>query len=151
MDIITNFAAGEEIVGAIYGSDQDKGKHKEEDPMGSSRGSKKNNRKKKKNQQDKQEAPTGDLVAAVDRKKPRGPPSGGIFDKMLKEPCSYHKCPTNHNLEGCHMLRRYFESIGIKKDDKKEDPKGDDKDEGFPEVLDCFMIYGGPSTRLSTW
>jgi hypothetical protein len=52
--------------------------------------------------------------------------------------------------EDCHMLRRYFESIGIKKDDKKEDPKGDDKDEGFPEIHDCFMIYGGPSMCLST-
>jgi hypothetical protein len=47
MDIITNFAAGEEAVGAIFGSNQDKGKHKEEDPVGSSRGSKRNNRKKK--------------------------------------------------------------------------------------------------------
>jgi hypothetical protein len=36
MDIITNFAAGEEVVGAIFGSDQDKGKCKEEDPMSSS-------------------------------------------------------------------------------------------------------------------
>jgi hypothetical protein len=56
----------------------------------------------------------------------------------------------NHNLEDCHKLRRYFKSIGIKKDDKKEDAKGDDKDEGFPKIHDCFMIYGGPSTRLST-
>jgi hypothetical protein len=48
------------------------------------------------------------------------------------------------------MLRRYFEGIGVKKDDKKEDPRGDDKDGGFPEIHDCFMIYGGPSTRLST-
>jgi hypothetical protein len=47
MDIITNFAAGEEAVGAIFGSNQDKGKRKEEDPVGSSRGSKRNNRKKK--------------------------------------------------------------------------------------------------------
>jgi hypothetical protein len=151
MDIITNFATGEEAIGAIFGSDQDKGKRKEEDPTGSSRGSKRNNRKKKKkNQQGKQEALANDLVAAADRKKPRGPPDGGIFDKMLKEPCPYHKGPTNHNLEDCHMLRRYFESIGIKKDDKKEDPKGDDKDEGFPEIHDCFMIYRGPSTRLLT-
>jgi hypothetical protein len=150
MDIITNFATGEEAVGAIFGGDQDKGKHKEEDPTGFSRSSKRNNRKKKKNQQGKLEAPTDDLVAAADRKKPRGPPGGGIFDKMLKEPCPYHKGPTNHNLEDCHMLRRYFESIGVKKDDKKEDPKGDDKDEGFPEIHDCFMIYGGPSTCLST-
>jgi hypothetical protein len=49
MDIITNFVAGEEAVGAIFGSDQDKGKQKEEDPVGSSRGSKRNNRNKKKN------------------------------------------------------------------------------------------------------
>jgi hypothetical protein len=32
------------------------------------------------------------------------------------------------------MLRRYFESIGIKKDDK-EDPKGDDKDGGFSRSM----------------
>jgi hypothetical protein len=152
MDIITNFAAGEEVVGAIFGSDQDKGNHKEEDPAGSSQGSKRNNRKKKKkNQQGKQEASADDLVAAVDRKKPRGPPGRDIFDKMLKEPCPYHKGPTNHNLEDCHMLQRYFESIGVKKDDKKEGPKGDDKDKGFPKIHDCFIIYGGPSTRLSTW
>jgi hypothetical protein len=150
MDIITNFTAGEEAVGAIFGSDQGKGKCKEEDPMGSSRGSKRNNNKKKKNQQGKQEAPADDLVAAADRKKPRGPPGRGIFDTMLKEPCHYHKGPMNHNLKDCHMLRRYFESLGIKKYDKKEDPKGDDKDEGFSEIHDCFMIYGGPSTRLST-
>jgi hypothetical protein len=106
MDIITNFAAGEEAVGAIFGSDQDKGKHKEEDHAGSSRSSKRNNRKKKKNQQGKQEASANDLVAAVNRKKPQGPPGEGIFDKMLKEPCSYHKGPMNHNLEDYRMLRK---------------------------------------------
>jgi hypothetical protein len=55
MDIITKFAAGEKAVGTIFGSDQDKGKHKEEDPVGSSQSSKRNNRrkKKKKNQQGK--------------------------------------------------------------------------------------------------
>jgi hypothetical protein len=79
MDIITNFATGEEAVGAIFGSDQDKGKHKEEDPAGSIQGSKRNNRKKKKNQQGKQEAPADDLVAAIDRKKPQGPPWQGHF------------------------------------------------------------------------
>jgi hypothetical protein len=49
MDIITNFAAGEEAVGAIFGGDQDKGKQKADDPAGSSRGSKRNNQKKKRN------------------------------------------------------------------------------------------------------
>jgi hypothetical protein len=70
MDIITNFVAGEEAVGAIFGSDQDKGKCKYADPMSSNRGSKRNNNKKKKNQQGKQESPVDDLVAAADRKKP---------------------------------------------------------------------------------
>jgi hypothetical protein len=37
MDIVTNYAAGEEAVGAIFGGDQDKGKRKD----------KRNNRKKK--------------------------------------------------------------------------------------------------------
>jgi hypothetical protein len=71
---------------------------------------------------------------------------------MLKEPCPYHKGPTNHNLEDCHMFQRYFESLGIKKDDKKEDPKkkDDDKDGRFPEIHDYFLIYGEPSTCLST-
>jgi hypothetical protein len=71
---------------------------------------------------------------------------------MLKEPCPYQKGPTIHNLEDYHMLRKYFESLGIKKDDKKEDPKEKDgnKDEGFSKIHDCFMICGGPSMRLST-
>jgi hypothetical protein len=73
MDIVTNFTAGEEAVGAIFGSDQDKGKCKDEDPMSSNRGSKRNKKKKKKkkNQQGKQEAPADDLVAIANRKKPR--------------------------------------------------------------------------------
>jgi hypothetical protein len=35
MDIVTNYAAGEEAVGAIFGGDQDKGKHKDKEPEGS--------------------------------------------------------------------------------------------------------------------
>jgi hypothetical protein len=152
MDIVTNYFAGKEAVGAIFGGDHDKGKRKDEVPESSNRGTKRKNRKKKKNQQGKREAVADDLVTAADRKKPQGLPGGGIFDKMLQEPCPYHKGPTKHNLEDCHMLRKYFESLGIKKGDKKEDPKekDGDKDEGFPEIHDYFMIYGGPSTRLST-
>jgi hypothetical protein len=93
MDIVTNYTNGEEAVGAIFGGDQDKGKRKDEDPESSNRGTKSNNRKKKKNQQGKREAAVDDLVAATDRKKPRGPADGGIFDKMLKESCPYHKDP----------------------------------------------------------
>jgi hypothetical protein len=74
MDIVTNFASGEEAVGAIFGGEQDKGKQKTDDPASSTRGSKRNNRKKKKGQQGKLEAPADELVAATERKKPRGPP-----------------------------------------------------------------------------
>jgi len=48
------------------------------------------------------------------------------------------------------MLKKYFSSLGLKKDDQRKD-NSDDKggskdDEGFPAVHDCYMIYGGPST-----
>jgi hypothetical protein len=49
MDIITNYYAGEEAVGAIFGGDQDKGKRKDDEPEGPSQGVRRNNRKKKKN------------------------------------------------------------------------------------------------------
>jgi len=110
-------------------------------------------KKKKKVRPFKREALDDDLVAAMERKKPRGPPEGAIFDKMLKEPCPYHKGGANHKLEDCRMLKRYFDSLGLKKDDQKKEKsadKGDDKeDEGFPAVHDCYMIYGGPSTQLT--
>jgi hypothetical protein len=35
MDIVTNYAAGKEAVGAIFGCDQDMGKRKDEDPESS--------------------------------------------------------------------------------------------------------------------
>jgi len=52
------------------------------------------------------------------------------------------------------MLKKYFDSLGLKKDDQRKD-KSDDKgrskdDEGFPAVHDCYMIYGGPSTQLTS-
>jgi hypothetical protein len=73
---------------------------------------------------------------------------------MLKEPYPYHKGGANHKLADCHMLKKYFDSLGLKKDDQRKD-KSDDKggskdDEGFPSVHDCYMIYGGPSTQLSS-
>jgi hypothetical protein len=65
---------------------------------------------------------------------------------MRKEPCPYHQGPVKHTLEECVMLRRHFHKAGpptkggrAHNNDKKED----DKAEEFPEVHDCFMIYGG--------
>jgi hypothetical protein len=68
MDIVTNYAAGEEVVGAIFGGDWDKGKRKDENPESSNQGAKRNNRKK--NQQGKREATANDLVTTADHKKP---------------------------------------------------------------------------------
>ena len=84
--------------------------------LGPSRGPKKN-KKKKKARQLQREALDDDLVAAVERKKPRGPPEGAIFDKMLKEPYPYHKGGANHKLEDCRILKRHFDGLGFKKDD----------------------------------
>jgi len=149
MDIVANYAADEEAVSAFFGHESSKGKAPADDDEGPSRGPKKN-KKKKKMRHNKQEALDDDFVTAVEHKNPRGPPEGAIFDKMLKEPCPYHKGGANHKLEDCRMLMKYFDSMGLKKDDgwkDKRDEKGGSKDdEGFPAVHDCYMIYGGPST-----
>jgi hypothetical protein len=94
-----------------------------------------------------------DLVAAAEYKNPRKPPGGAsLFDKILKEPCPYHQGPVKHTLEECVMLRRHFHKVGppaeggrAHNNDKKEDHKAEE----FPEVHDCFMIYGGPVANAS--
>jgi hypothetical protein len=72
---------------------------------------------------------------------------------MLKESCPYHQGPVKHTLEECVMLRRYFHKAGppaeggrAHDNDKKEGHKAEE----FPEVHDCFMIYGGQVANAST-
>jgi len=126
MDVVANYAAREEAVGAFFSNKNDKGKAQVGDDEGPSRGPKKSNNKKKKTQQNKHEAIDDGFITVVKRMKPRGPLKGAIFDKMLKDPCPYHKGGANHKLEDCHMLKKYFDSLGIKKDDQNKD-KGDDR------------------------
>jgi len=155
MDVVANYAAGKEAVGAFFSGEGRKGKLPADDDEGPSRGSKKN-KKKKKTRPFQREDLDDDLVAAMERKKPRGPPDGGIFDKMLEEPCPYHKGGANHKLKDCRMLRKHFDGLWIRKD-ARDDPKKekggekeDDKDDGgFHAVHDWYMIYGGPSTQLT--
>jgi hypothetical protein len=69
-----------------------------------------------------------------------------MFDKMLKESCPYHQGLVKHTLEECVMLRRYFHKAEPPAGDGKgqdNNKKEDDKEEEFPEVHGCFMIYGG--------
>ena len=115
MDVVANYAAGEEAVGAFFSHEGGKDKAPTDDDEGPSRGPQKS-KKKKKAQPFKWEALDDDLVAALEHKKPRGPPNGAIFDKMLKEPYPYHKGGANHKLEDCCMLKRYFDGLGLKKD-----------------------------------
>jgi hypothetical protein len=108
MDIATKFASGQEAVEDIFRKDkQPLGRQQEDVPEASAqRGTKK---KAKKKAQAKRDAADADLVAAVEHRNPRKPPGGAnLFDKMLKESCSYHQSPVKHTLEECVMLRRYF-------------------------------------------
>ena len=75
-----------------------------------------------------------------------------MFDKMLKESCPYHQGPVKHTLEECVMLRRYFHKAGPPAGDGKgqdNNKKEGDKEEEFPEVHGCFMIYGGKVANAS--
>jgi hypothetical protein len=152
MDIATKFVSGQEAVEAIFRKDkQPQGRQQEDIPEASAqRGMKK---KAKKKAQAKRDAADVDLVAAVEHRNPRKPPGGAnLFDKMLKDSCPYHQGPVKHTLEECVMLRRYFHKAeppagdGKGRDDNK---KEGDKEEEFPEVHGCFMIYSGRVANTS--
>jgi hypothetical protein len=145
MDIATKFASDQEAVEAIFQKDkQPQGRQQEDVPEASAqRGMKKKGKKKS---QAKRDATDADLVAATEHRNLRKAPGGAnLFDKMLKESCPYHQGPVKHTLEECVMLRRYFHKTGPPAEGGKgqdNDKKEGDKAEEFPEVHDCFMIYG---------
>jgi hypothetical protein len=152
MDIATKFASGQEAVEAIFRKDkQPQGGQKEDAPEASvQRGTKKKARKRA---QEKRDAVDADLVTAAEHRNPRKPPGGAnIFDKMLKESCPYHRGPVKHTLEECDMLRCYFNKAGPSAEggkDQGNNKKGGNKEEEFPEVHNCFMIYGGQVANAS--
>jgi hypothetical protein len=152
MDIATKFASGQEAVEAIFRKEKKpQGRQQEDVPEASAqRGTKK---KAKKRSQAKRDAADADLVAAAEHRNLRKPPGGGnLFDKMLKESCPYHQGPVKHTLEECVMLRRYFhkaEPLAEGGRGHDNDKKEGNKAEEFPEVHDCFMIYGGQVANAS--
>ena len=131
-DAATNYAAGEEAVGAIF---YDKpNKRKEDAPAeGSNATTNAPAKKQKWGKKGKKPAPPNQrglgqeedsdeaFVAAPDRKGPRGPPrgGGGMFDDMLKKPCPYHKGSVNHTLEQCEMLRNYYNRVAHRDEDNR--------------------------------
>jgi hypothetical protein len=153
MDIATKFASGQEAVEAIFRKDkQPQGRQQEDVPEASAQhGTRKKGKKKS---QAKHDAADADLVAVTEHRNPRKPPGGAnLFDKMLKESCPYHQGPVKHTLEECVMLRRYFHKVGSPAKGGKghdNDKKEGHKAEEFPEVHDCFMIYGRQVANAST-
>jgi hypothetical protein len=116
-DICTSFASGEEAVGAIF--DGKKGKRVDDAPTEGTKSKEphQKNTRGKKGKKPRREAreqgrgDDGDEALAVDpaRQGPRPAPRGpGVFDDMLKKPCSYHKTLVNHTLEQCDMLKRFY-------------------------------------------
>jgi hypothetical protein len=152
MDIATKFASGQEAVEAIFRKDkQPQGRQQEDIPKASAqRGTKKKGKKKS---QAKRDAANTDFVAAAEHKNLRKPPGGAnLFDKMLKESCPYHQGPVKHTLEECVMLRCYFHKAWPSAEGGRghdNDKKEGNKSEEFPEVHDCFMIYGGQVANAS--
>jgi hypothetical protein len=152
MDIATKFASGQEVVEAIFRKDkQPQGRQQEDVPeVSAQRGAKK---KAKKKSQVKRDAADTDLVAATEHRNPRKPPRGAnLFDKMLNESCPYHQGPVKHTLEECLMLRRYFHKARPPAEGGKghdNDKKEGNKEEEFPEVHSCFMIYDGQVANAS--
>ena len=108
LDIATNFASGKEAIGAIFPTDDAKGKRRDEAPEASVP----RLPKRKKDRQGKRAVLETDMVAAAERKNPRGPRGPRPFDDMLKKPCPYHQGPVKHALEDCSMLRRYYARLG---------------------------------------
>jgi hypothetical protein len=152
MDIATKFASGQEAVEAIFRKDkQPQGSQKEDVPEASvQRDTKKKIRKKA---QAKHNTVDADLVAAAEHRNPRKPPEGAnMFDEMLKESWPYHRGPVKHTLEECDMLRRYFNKARPSAEggkDQGNNKKGGDKEEEYPDVHNCFMIYGGQVANAS--
>jgi hypothetical protein len=144
MDIATKFASGQEAVKAIFQKDKQPQGHQSDDvPEASAqRGTKKKGKKKSQAKRN-----------AAEHRNPRKPPGGAnLFDKMLKESCPYHQGPVKHTLEECVMLQRYFHKAGPPAEGGKahdNDKKEGHKAEEFPEVHDCFMIYGGQVANAS--
>jgi hypothetical protein len=151
MDIATKFASGQEAVEAIFRKDkQPQGRQPEDVPEASAQcGARKKGKKKS---QAKRDAANADLVAAAEHRNPRKPLGGAnLFDKMLKESCPYHQGPVKRTLEECVMLQRYFHKAGPPAEGGRahNNDKEDHKAEEFPEVHDCFMIYGGQVANAS--
>src|SRR4029079_8101795 len=162
-DAATNYATGEEAVGAIF--DDKSSKRKDDAPAEGSNvkpnaPAKKQKRGKKgkkpvpPNQRGSRQAEDSEeaFAAAPDRKGPRGPPrgGGGQFDDMLKKSCPYHKGPVNHTLERCQMPQKHYTCVARHDDARKKDAGDKGGDNEAPPVENAFFIFGGATTNMTS-
>ena len=88
-------------------------------------------------------------MAATHRKGGQKPTEGtpNHFEKLLEGPCPNHAFPVKHLLKDCGLMRKFLFGSSNKGEQGKEPvPTADDteeKDDGFPMLDDCLMIFGG--------
>ena len=144
LDIATSYASGEEVVRAIF--DHLDGKERRDEGIGEG-ASNRSAKTKNKNQWHEDS-----LVAAIDRKGGRKPMEGtpNHFKKLLEGPCPNHAFLVKHLLKDCSLMR-WFLSGGSNKGEHGKDPAptvddAEEKDDGFPTLDGCLMIFEGSTT-----
>ena len=70
------------------------------------------------------------------------------FDKLLEGPCPNHAFPIKHMYKDCSLMKRFFTG-GSKKWEQKKKPEAEaddtgEKDDSFPSLDGCLIIFGGP-------
>jgi hypothetical protein len=72
---------------------------------------------------------------------------------MLKESCPYHKGPVKQILSECYMLQLLQQAQPLNGRGNKKVPDcgdNDDKGDGFPDVHNCYIIFGGDTVNMSS-
>jgi hypothetical protein len=134
LDIMTNHASSEEVVGAIF--DRAKGKAKHDESTGEG-GSNCSGRRRTR------ETMGGTLIAPADRKGGRAATeeTPDHFEKVLEKPCPNHAFPVKHLYKDCALMKMYMSGCTRKGEQKKrpEPTEGDaeGKDNVFPDPNGC--------------
>jgi hypothetical protein len=144
LDIATNFASGEEAVGAIFHNTKGKGSGKRTPTRAVLATTPRRRRRRLSNH-------ARPFCGYHRAQEPPSPSEGGmgVFDEMLEKPCPYHRGPAKHTLKECGMMKCYISEGAQGKGNPNKRPKEDkgdskEKDDDFP-VNNCFMIFGGPA------
>ena len=104
LDVATNHASSEEVVGAVFSEGQDRGKakraHQDEGPS---------TQRSKKNKKDQRRSDNTTMVAAADHTGKQ--PQQGLpdhFNKLMGSPCTNHAYPVKHLYKDCELLKCFL-------------------------------------------